>query len=44
MDNCGGDNKKCFVFSFLSLLIAKRVFEIVEVGFLTMGHTHEGID
>lgn len=28
MDNCVGDNKNIYAFSFLSLLIAKRVFDI----------------
>ncbi len=31
----------CF---FLSLLIAKEVFEEVSLGFLVVGHTHEEID
>ena len=44
MDNCLGDNKNRFVFAFLSLLTARRVFEIVEVGILPVGHTHEDID
>ena len=39
MINCEGDNKNCFVFTFLSLLIEKKVFEIIEVGFLPVG-TH----
>ena len=44
MDNCLGNNKNHFVFAFLSLLTTMRVFEIVEVGFLPVGHTHEDID
>ena len=44
MDNCLGDNKNCFTFVFLSLSAARRVFEIVEVGFLPVGHTHGDID
>jgi hypothetical protein len=32
------------MFSFLSLLTSRRVFDIVEVGFLHVGHTHEEID
>jgi len=43
MDNCARDNKNCYVFAFASLLIARRVLEIVEVGFLLVGHTHEDI-
>lgn len=44
MDNCAGDNKKQYVFSILSLFIARGVLGIVEVGFLLMGHTHKDID
>jgi hypothetical protein len=44
MDNCVGDNKNHYVFAFLSLLTSRRVFDIVEVGFLLVGHTHEDID
>ena len=44
MDNYSSNNKNHFVFAFLSLLIARRVFDIVEVGFLLVGHTHEDID
>ena len=44
MDNCVDDNKNCYVFAFLSLLTSRRVFEIIEVGFLFVGHTHEDID
>jgi hypothetical protein len=44
MDNCCGDNKNLYVFAFLSLLTSRRVFDIVEVGFLPMGHTHEDIN
>jgi hypothetical protein len=29
---------------FLSLLIARDVFEEVKLGFLIVGHTHEDID
>jgi hypothetical protein len=32
------------VFSFSSLIIARRVFDIDEYGFLSMGHTHEDIN
>ena len=43
MDNCEGDNKNRHAFAFFSLLIAKRVFDIIEVGFLPVGDTHEDI-
>ena len=44
LDNAASDNKNCYVFMFLSLLIALGVFITIEVGFLIVGHTHEYID
>lgn len=44
MDNCGKDNKNRWVFSFLSLLVAKGIFEEVQLNFMMVGHTHEDID
>lgn len=44
LDNCGSENKNCYVFAYLSLLVAKGVFDIVKLGFLMVGHTHEDID
>jgi hypothetical protein len=44
MDNCVKDNKNRRLLFFLSLLIAKEVFEKVQLRFLVIGHTHEDID
>jgi hypothetical protein len=44
LDNCSGDNKNYVVTGFLNLLVAKGVFETIEVGYLPVGHTHEDID
>jgi hypothetical protein len=44
MDNCVKDNKNQHLLAFLSLLIAKDVFEEVKLGFLVVVHTHEDID
>ena len=44
LDNCGSKNKNCYVFAYLSLLVAKGVFDMVQLGFLMVGHTHEDID
>jgi hypothetical protein len=44
MDNCSGDNKNKFVFSFLSTLVAKGYFDTIVVSFLPVGHTHEDVD
>jgi hypothetical protein len=44
MDNCVKDNKNCHLFAFLFILITRKVFEEVQLGFLVVGHTHENID
>lgn len=44
LDNCGSENKNRYVFAYLSLLVARGVFDIVQLGFLMVGHTHEDID
>lgn len=41
-DNCGRENKNRYIFSFLALLVAKRIVKEVLVSFLMVGHTHEG--
>ena len=44
LDNSAKDNKNRYVMAFCSLLTAKKVFKVVTVGFLIVGHTHEDID
>jgi hypothetical protein len=44
MDNYVKDNKNQHLLSFLLLLMARDVFEVVKLGFLVVGHIHEGID
>jgi len=44
MDNYVKDNKNWHLLVFLSSLIAKEVFEEVQLGFLVVGHMHEDID
>ena len=44
LDNCGSENKNQYVFAYLSLLVARGVFDMVQLGFLMVGHTHEDID
>jgi hypothetical protein len=44
MDNCVKDNMNHPLRAFLSLLIAHKVFEEIELGFLVVGHTYEDID
>jgi hypothetical protein len=43
MDNCVKDNENRHLLLFLSLLIARKVFEKVHLGFFVVGHTHEDI-
>ena len=43
IDNCAGDKNNIYVFAFLFLLTTRMVFEIVDVGFLPIGQTHEDI-
>jgi hypothetical protein len=44
MDNYVKDNKNRYLLAFLLLLIAREVFELVRLGFIMVGHTHEDID
>ena len=44
LDNWAGENKNRYLFAYLSLLVARGVFKIVQLGFLMVGHTHEDID
>ncbi len=44
LDNCGSENKNHYLFAFLSLLVARGAFKMIQVGFLMVGHTHEDID
>ena len=44
LDNSAKDNKNKYLMAFLSLLTARGVFEVIQAGFLLVGHTHEDID
>jgi hypothetical protein len=44
MDNSVKNKMNHHLLAFLSLLIARKVFEKVQLGFLIVGHTHEDID
>jgi CO dehydrogenase nickel-insertion accessory protein CooC1 len=44
MDDCVKENINRYLLVFLSLLMAKEMFEEVKLGFLVVGHTHENID
>jgi hypothetical protein len=44
LDNCWKDNKSSLIMCFWSLLIAKGVFEEIQVSFILVDHTHDDID
>ncbi len=44
MDNCVKDNKNRHLLAFLSLLMARDVFEEVKLGSLVVGYTQEDMD
>lgn len=44
LDNCSRENKNHFFMSYMEFLVSARVFDVVECGFLPVGHTHEDID
>ena len=44
LDNCTKSNKCQYVFYFLSLLMAKCIFQEVFVSFLMVRHTHDDIN
>ncbi len=44
MDNCVKNSKNWHLLAFLSLLMARDVFEEVKLGFLVVGLTHADID
>ena len=44
LDNCWRDNKSRYIKCFWSLLVAKGIFEEIQVSFLLVGHTHDDID
>ena len=43
-DNCGRENKNCYMFAFCAALVALGHFREVQMYFLIVGHTHEDID
>lgn len=44
MDNTSRENKNSLLFSYLNMLVEKRIFRKVRVSFLLVGHTHDQID
>jgi hypothetical protein len=44
LDNTCRENKNNFLFSYLYMLLVKKVFQKIKLGFLLVGHTHDHID
>lgn len=44
LDNCSRENKNHFFMAYIEFLVAMRIFDVIELGFLPVGHTHEDID
>ncbi len=44
VDNCTRENKNRFFLSYMESLVRWKVFKVIEVSFLPIGHTHEDID
>ncbi|XP_071821925.1 uncharacterized protein [Apostichopus japonicus] len=44
LDNCYRENKNRYLLSFCSLLVELKIFRVVTVHFLPVGHTHEDVD
>lgn len=44
LDNCFRENKNKYFLSYIEYLIRRGIFDVVEVGFLPVGHTHSDVD
>lgn len=44
LDNTARENKNQVLIAYLSMLVEKKVFKKVKLGFLLVGHTHDQID
>ncbi|KAL3679359.1 hypothetical protein R1sor_022315 [Riccia sorocarpa] len=44
LDNTVRENKNANVFAYLAMLIDKKIFRKIKVGFLMVGHTHDHVD
>jgi hypothetical protein len=44
LDNTCRENKNNLLFTYLHMLLKKKVFQKIKVGFLLVGHTHDNID
>ncbi|KAL3689029.1 hypothetical protein R1sor_015338 [Riccia sorocarpa] len=44
LDNIVRENKNGIVFVYLAMLVEKKIFRKIKVGFLIVGHTHDHVD
>ncbi|KAL3691369.1 hypothetical protein R1sor_005020 [Riccia sorocarpa] len=44
LDNIVRENKNGIVFAYLAMLVEKKIFRKIKVGFLIVGHTHDHVD
>ena len=44
LDNTSRENKNNLLFTYLHMLLVKKVFRKIKLGFLIVGHTHDQID
>jgi hypothetical protein len=44
MDNCGRENKNHTIMALLGSLVKKKVFRVIYLHFLPVGHTHAKVD
>jgi hypothetical protein len=44
LDNTCRKNKNNLLFSYLHMLLIKKVFQKIKLGFFLVGHTHDHID
>ncbi|KAL3686648.1 hypothetical protein R1sor_009222 [Riccia sorocarpa] len=44
LDNTVRENKNGIVFAYLAMLVEKKIFRKIKVGFLIVGHTHDHVD
>ena len=43
LDNCSRENKNKYFIASMALLVARDVVRTVQMNFLMVGHTHEGM-
>jgi hypothetical protein len=44
LNNTCRENKNNLLFSYLHMLLVKKIFQKIKLGFLLVGHTHDHID